>query len=556
VDARLKAGHDGEERPQTEERSGTMFDYTKLFSLRRTPQSEPIPGTVPNAAGGYAFPVDDWTRLARFLVLGSESGSFYATARKLTRENAEAVLRCIAADGIRAVGTIVAVSEGGRAPKTEPAIFALALASAAADEATRHAALAALPRVARTGTHLFQFASAVEATRGWGRGLRRAVGAWYTERPVEALAYQAVKYRSRGGWSHRDLLRLAHPETDEADRAALFDWICHGRLDATLPALVHAFTAVQAEGVDGATAAAIVRSHRLPWEALPTELLTSRAVGEALVETMPIGALVRQLGRLTAAGTLAPFTPATDQVAAALGDRAWILKARLHPMALLMALRTYASGHGERGKLTWEPVSAIVEALNAAFYTAFGAVEPTGKRLVLALDVSGSMGGSRIAGSSLTAREAAAAMALVTAATEERWQVLGFTAENGKAWNQGSALTALPIGPSMRLDAAVAATANLPFGATDCSLPMRWALERKVEADAFVVYTDSETWAGPVHPVQALRAYREATGIAAKLVVVGMVSNGFSIADPADAGMLDVVGFDTAAPAVIADFIR
>ena len=85
---------------------------------------------------------------------------------------------------------------------------------------------------------------------------------------------------------------------------------------------------------------------------------------------------------------------------------------------------------------------------------------------------------------------------------------------------------------------------------------MRWALERGITADAFVVYTDSETWAGPVHPVQALRAYRQATGIAAKLVVVGLVSNGFTIADPTDSGMLDVVGFDTAAPALIADFIR
>ena len=56
--------------------------------------------------------------------------------------------------------------------------------------------------------------------------------------------------------------------------------------------------------------------------------------------------------------------------------------------------------------------------------------------------------------------------------------------------------------------------------------------------------------------MQALRHYRERTGIAAKLVVVGLVSSGFSIADPADAGMLDVVGFDAAAPAVIADFVR
>ncbi len=100
------------------------------------------------------------------------------------------------------------------------------------------------------------------------------------------------------------------------------------------------------------------------------------------------------------------------------------------------------------------------------------------------------------------------------------------------------------------------AVGNLPFGRTDCALPMLYALERGLKVDAFVVLTDSETWAGKVHPVQALRQYRERTGIAAKLVVVGMVSNGFSIADPNDAGMLDVVGFDAAAPAVIADFIR
>lgn len=523
--------------------------YAQHFSLRRTPQSEPIAGTVPNSAGGHVFALSDWARLERFLVLGSEGGSYYASPRTLTRENAQAVVRCLAEDGARAVAAIVATSESGRAPKQDPAIFALALAAAAAGEdalATRRAALAALPRVCRTGTHLFQFATAVEAMRGWGRGLRRAVGAWYLARDLDALAWQAVKYRSRGGWSHRDLLRLAHPETGEPARAALFDWICRGTLAEAAPALVHAFAAVQAEGVNGAAAAQMVRSHGLPWEALPTGLMTSPAVGAALIERMPIGALVRQLGRLTAMGTLKPFSAETEHVVAVLSDRDRILKARLHPMALLVALRTYAAGHGERGRLAWEPVGAIVEALNAAFYTAFAAVRPTGKRLVLALDVSGSMAGGSVAGSALTPREAAAAMALVTAATEERYQIVGFT----------DGLTPLPIGPSLRLDAAVAATAGLPFGGTDCAQPMLWALERGIAADAFVVLTDSETWAGGMHPVEALRQYRARTGIAAKLVVVGLVSNGFSIADPADAGMLDVVGFDAAAPAVIADFLR
>ena len=82
------------------------------------------------------------------------------------------------------------------------------------------------------------------------------------------------------------------------------------------------------------------------------------------------------------------------------------------------------------------------------------------------------------------------------------------------------------------------------------------AMKKGMLVDAFVVLTDNETWAGQVHPSEALRQYRQKTGIDAKMVVVGMTSNGFTIADPSDAGMLDVVGFDSYAPQIIADFIR
>ena len=81
-------------------------------------------------------------------------------------------------------------------------------------------------------------------------------------------------------------------------------------------------------------------------------------------------------------------------------------------------------------------------------------------------------------------------------------------------------------------------------------------MNRRWAVDLFVVFTDNETWAGDIHPAQALRTYRERTGIAAKLVVVAMASNGFTIADPDDAGMLDVVGFDTATPQLVSDFAR
>jgi 60 kDa SS-A/Ro ribonucleoprotein len=536
-----------------------MVNYATLFSLRRTPQSAPVAGTVPNSAGGYAFPVDDWVRLDRFLILGSEGGSYYAAERTLTRDSAEAVMRAIAADGPRAVARIVAVSQSGHAPKNDAALFALALAASAEDLATKQAALAALPKVARTGTHLFQFAEAVQGQRGWGRGLRRAIGAWYLDRPVGDVAFQSLKYRQRNGWSHRDLLRLAHPETVEPARKDLFDWIVRDSVGADLPPIVSAALALAKAG-DARTAAELILRHDLPREAVPTALLNEPAVWEALLQRMPLTALIRSLAKLTAVGVVKPLGDSLPLVLSALGDPARIAKARLHPLAILVALRIYAQGHGDKGGLTWDPAQPVIDALNAAFYTAFRLVEPTGKRLLLALDVSGSMASGRIAGSSLTPREGSAAMALMTAATEANTHIVGFTAAEGgrqlRAGYQPTRLTPLPLSPSMRLDDTVTAVSGLPFGATDCALPMLYALDRGLKVDAFVVYTDSETWAGQIHPVQALRQYRERTGIAAKLVVVGIVSNGFSIADPADAGMLDVVGFDTAAPAVIADFIR
>lgn len=539
-----------------------MKNYPNIFARGKgaaTLQALPIPGTVPNGSGGYAYAIDDWARLERFLILGSEGGSYYASERALTRENAQSVLRAIEQDGVHAVALIVAVSEGGRAPKNDAALFALALAALAQELTTRRAALTGLSRVARTGTHLFQFAQLVEGMRGWGRALRRAVGAWYLDQPVEQLAYQLVKYRQRGGWSHRDLLRLSHPKTTDAARAALLDWVCREAESEALPPLVRAVAAV-GRAENGQVAARLIRAHDLPREAVPTERLNDVAVWEALLERMPLTALVRSLAKLTAVGAIKPLGDRLPLVLSALDDADRIARARLRPLAILLALRTYARGAGDRGALRWEPVQSVVDALNAAFYTAFRSVEPMGKRLLLALDVSGSMGGGRVAGSALTPREASVAMALMTAATEANTHIVAFAAGEDACYggkSGGSArMVPVALSPSMRLDDAVHAVSDLPFGGTDCALPMLYALERRLSVDAFVVYTDSETWAGAIHPVQALRQYREQTGIAAKLVVVGLVSNGFSIADPDDAGMLDVVGFDTAAPAVIADFIR
>jgi 60 kDa SS-A/Ro ribonucleoprotein len=549
--------------------------YLKRHGTRRVPQSVPLPGQEPNSAGGHAWAVDVWTRLRRFLILGSEGGSYYASEWTLTRENARAVEAAIREDGPRAVAEIVAVSREGRAPKNDPALFALAAAAGAEDDQTRKAALAALPQVARTGTHLLQFAAFVTSFRGWGRGLRRAVGRWYAEKPVERLAYQVVKYRNRAGVTHRDLLRLAHPAARvsggnptldlSAAHRRVFEWVVRGGGTDGLPRLVEGFARAQAAETATETAA-LVREYGLPREALRTEHLTSAEVWEALLADMPMTAMIRNLATMTRVGVIAPGSAGTAAVVSQFGDAERLRAARVHPIALLAALRTYAAGRGARGRNAWNPVREVVDALDAAFYAAFGNVRSAGVRLLLALDVSGSMEWGEVAGvPGLSPRDASAALALVTVATEQHVEVVGFHSGKG-AWARGKVrrafhlgddgLTPLAISPRRRLDDAIKAVSDLPFGGTDAALPVLYAQALEREIDAFVVYTDSETWAGDIHPAQALRDYRRASGIDARLVVVGMVSNGFSIADPNDGGMLDVVGFDTATPQLISDFAR
>ena len=536
------------------------MNMRQLFATRppqtqptQTHQALPLPGRgqVPNSAGGFAWAVDDWTRLDRFLVLGTEGGTYYISKAKLTIDSAEAVWRCIEADGERVVRRIVEISEAGRAPKNDPALFALAMCAGLGNEPTRRAALEALPRVARIGTHLFHFLEYVEGFRGWGRGLRRAVGKWYSEMDAGRLAYQTVKYQQRDGWSHRDALRLAHPQAPSTTHDAIFHWITQGWPsvgDAPHPdeALRLIWAAERAKRAK--TEAEIVRlieTQRLPWEAVPSQWLGSADVWRALLPGLPLTATLRNLARLTANGVLRPRNEAATLIMERLANPAALRRARIHPLAVLAALTTYQQGHGTRGKLTWWAVPQIVDALDAAFYATFQNVEPSGGRTLLALDVSGSMGAGSVAGvPGLTPRVASAAMALVTAVTEPQPTVLGFSDE----------LIPLAISPRQRLDDVVKSVSGLPFGRTDCALPMIWAMQHEAEVDTFVVYTDSETWFGNVHPAQALQQYREQSGIAAKLVVVGMVANRFTIADPADAGMLDVVGFDTATPRLIADF--
>jgi 60 kDa SS-A/Ro ribonucleoprotein len=588
------------------------------------------------------FSLDDLRQLRRFLILGSDKPTYYASDREMTEENADVVKRLVdSLNGERAVGEIGAVSEGNLAAKNDPALFALAMALSAKRLPTKQAAALTRRRVARYATHWFHLAQFLSQMRGTGRLVRRVLAEPYVTMSAQALAYQAVKYAQRDGWSHADLIRLSHPIAPSPEHHTVYQFMLHGypipdvlvdspdggampNVAATPPSLgaatafydkimapieeVHGNPRISKERrremwlakwqarrrlvdepdhpawkiITGAErikraktaqeAADLVADYGLPHEAVPSQFKAGQPenapvwlalLTEMLTSPRQATALIRNLPTMTRSGVFQSEW-ALARVAERLVSPSWLKEGGIHPIAMLNAFTTYQRGQSTEGNTTWTPVPPLVEALETGFYAAFGAVTATNKRIVLALDVSGSMGSGSIGGlKGLTPRVASAAMAMVTLATEPNARIVAFTSINRpgsrakRYMSQGmpTSLESLPIRQGQKLDAVLKVVDGLPMGGTDCALPMVWAAEERIEADAFIIYTDNETWAGDIHPVQALDGYAIQMGIAARLIVVGMTSTGYSIADPTRTDMLDVVGFDASAPELMARFI-
>ncbi len=587
------------------------------INATQTPQTEPVPGKnmAPNNAGGFGFKLDKWGQLNRALMLGSAGGTYYVSEKELTISQSGAILDCLAEDGLRVVAEIVSVSTRGLAPKQSPQVWALALALSKGDAKTKRAAIEAVSKVCRTGSTFFELLSylfgkstdqskkRVGGLRGKGQIAQQAVLAWYEQfnaplLPFDSLgegpsaaaakfAYQAIKYRERNSWNHKDAMAIGRPKfvgpSKDVAAWAADGWPSVGidphpsshlrqiwafeRAKAVASSPDDGYTNVSLRGIpvlsDLTVPAELIKTakqqeivqliveNNLTREMIPTEFMKNPAVWEALLEKMPITAMVRNLANMTKCGLLAPHSDATRTVVARLSDVERLKKGRVHPINLLAALRAYSGPKNTRyssfyeAPRTFSAVQDVVDALDNAFYLAFDAVVPSGKRHMVCVDVSASMSAPAPSLTNISCCEVASALGLVLKRTEP----------DSSIWRFNNQLDTFPISPRMRLDDVLKHTREINGGGTDCALPMQHALTARTPIDVFVVITDSETHSGRRgHPFQALRHYRDAMGIPAKLVVIAITGTDVSIADPSDAGMLDVAGFDLSVPSVLRSF--
>ena len=598
---------------------------------------------------------------------------------------------------------------------------------------------------------------------GIGRGIRRVFGEYFYSRTGIEIANLMTKYQNREGWHIKDVLTLIHidpkkmkddggrlaidnvfktkeefapilaaaPPTADATKTLLsaikeIHTIAERPLQpATNPSLAGLSNYQYGEEIDRIVH--LINTVGLCREQLPSQLFKYRKVWEALLQSkgangkgkgMPLTALIRNLGKLstTEIGIITPGgSPLTQHICDRITDAHDIKRSKIHPYNILVAMLTYKKGAGDKGSLVWAPNPNVVAALDKAFKLAFQNITPTGKRIKIALDVSGSMSSAFCTGSPIVnCATASVAMMMMTLYVENqhrlklasaattatatatassvpdlpstaaaaqqlaeamKWKTTllpdgrtlyehtetkqcqfhkpqGLAPSAGGGAAAGAATQAKLAPPSLGatpssaapsrpptlaeykatkkylghpdaepprpsfgysssyysspptpylpelypasaipsnvticafsntlteltnaivgyMDATIDPTTGLPtmsiddalklvempFSSTDCSLPMVRALENREQVDAFVIYTDSETYMGKIHPQAALEQYRAATGINAKLIVVGMTSNCLTIADPKDLNTLNLAGFDTATPRLINDFI-
>lgn len=519
----------------------------KFFTQGETPQTQPLPGRemIRGRSGGVMFDAGLWAMLRRCLLLGTAENTFYAGKHELTQEFVHTVRQAVYEDPQRVAAEILYASEGRSINNSAP-LLALVLLSMGSQPQAKQAFMEIFPQVVRTGSHFYEWLSYTKSMRGFGKMVRDAGRAWLSDPDAHKLAYQLLKYQQRSGFSHRDALRLFHVKPASDDHQALFAWATQGwaELPEEIPsaALAQIWWYEWLKRHPDQTHEAIAQGHLTHEMAAPVGTMDQQA-WQLLFNEMPIGAMLRNLGSLTHLGVLGSQESANlERVHHVLTSREHLKKGRIHPLDILKALKTYASG-GEvgRSQKKWQPVSRILNVLETALERSFEVLDPTGAVIMHAVDISGSMGFYTVPGSGILCSEIAAVMALATAKAEPNYAIRGFDTE----------FRDLDITAKNSFQTAMKKTSSRTFGATDAGAAYRWMRRSGFFADVVVFWTDSESWAGSSHTSEALQKYRQKVNPNVKAIYVTLIPSHISLVDPQDPYSWDLGGFDPSLPRVI-----
>lgn len=531
------------------------------------PQSKPLPGRekemTDNSSGGYSFKLEDAKILERWMINGSENGTYYTPENEVTVMGT-ATLKVVPKAKI--VEIAKDVIENGRAPVLDYAIYCLAYVAYHGNVTEKQLVYSVAPTILTNTPQFTKFLQSYQAIKKietgksniGGSGICRAISRWYDNMNAGQMCYQVAKYPQRNGFHHRDLLRLSHIGRTESngktyklpdDKVSVVQYaLWHAKGGDEKPSIItstnkdHKHIAGK-EAIEKATslkdALKIMEDYHLTHEMVPTKFQGSKDFYEIMLTQSKVYATIRRLGAASAKGVFAPMSALTKEVVKRITDTEALKDQKVHPMRIYDAMTTYQLGRGEKGTLVWTPSSEIIAALELAFYNAIGVIPDSGKNILIAVDHSHSMHGKPL--------NFAAAMAAVLVRSQSSCHVIGYASE----------ISTPQITRHMGMNAIKAeiGRVGIPSG-TNGALPYMYAQKECKDADAIISITDGFSWQGKTHISIEANKWRSAcnkpTGKAVEMISsMGITSN----MDPLDLNSLMTLCMDAQAAIQTMNFI-
>jgi 60 kDa SS-A/Ro ribonucleoprotein len=463
-------------------------------------------------------------RLKRFLILGSDSDTFYSSKEELTKQNLDNIRALIDMDSVLCAVILVDMLMNGNIPRRPIALLLTYFLYRKGGRKVRIFLEENSKHIFRTPTDVFTFCSFVEKLDGkWNRGLKRFVSLYYKNTFSE---YHALKYQQREGFSHKDVLRLVHTKP-LAHQESLFKHVLAKEppkqpeeVAPDLP-LAQVVTAIHAGRADPVQCLEGVPG--LAWEMLPTEVLNQPQVLKLLLQKMPVHAFMRNILRFLKGG-----------LRSEVGIRLDTINGGVHPVQVLLAWGACKQD------------SALDCSLKVRFKSLFSRmtkVKPfeTDKKTLVCLDVSPSMSEGIVARTQFSPAQIAAALAL---------PFLNFPGADIAVFASGITVYK-PMNPYLDYEDFIAHTQH-KWNSTDCSLPFTSNLGHY---DLFIIITDNETNTGSSVD-KALTQYRNNINKDAKLVVIGLTATDKSLFPSGMMGCYNLPGFDTSLPSVLESILK
>jgi 60 kDa SS-A/Ro ribonucleoprotein len=511
-----------------------------------------------NSCNQEVYKISDIEHVKRFLTLGTENGTYYIGEKDLVQQCITCIDRVL---DTKSRNDLIFLLKVTKCKKPDTLIYLLAsiVTYKVQDKSFqefRNKGYELLDFICTTPTMLFMFIHYCKSlnqknnkSNGWNNLHKRAINNWYNSKDNQKLIYMITKYKNRHSYEHKDIFRLSHIQTTDPIKSMIYKYVIKGLQDLQeiqqdpIYDFIYNYEKLIHADNEEVVLSILDTNHNFAWEHIPTSFLNNKQVLLKLLPNMPNIALLRNLNRLTRANVL------EDQ-----DTKYSIIKklsemTHINPIQALITFKMYNSGAGDKGSTTWTPDQEIVKELDKLFTRMFNEIIPINKRVCIALDVSGSMLGPKTVNGAdcLCAAEVGCAMTMILEKSLANVEIMGFS----------KGFVPLNISYRNSLEDNLKMIRDLPFDATDCSLPIRWALKNQKRFDAFIIITDNETNSNYLPPAEELRIYRKYhDNPDTKMIVLATAPNNFTIADPNDKNMLDISGFDASVLEIICDFIN